>query len=729
MISKVEDGKVERSQAFVENTFKIKASAKAFDILSSGLYSDKITAIIRELSCNAYDSHIQAGNTEPFLVHLPNSLEPFFSIRDYGTGLSKQDVIQIFTTYFESTKTNSNDFVGCLGLGSKSPFSYTDSFSVTSFYNGTKLVYNAFKNEQNLPTIVLMSEEATAEKNGVEIMFSVKNHDCYEFVRKSPAVYQYFKIQPKVVGAEFESIVVDYFMHKDGWSIRSNKYGNGSNGARAIMGNIAYPLNDYPASDLSNTTQNVLSMNIDIHFDIGELDVSASREKLSYDTATKNNIKIKLIKVTEEIITELENKVSVCKSLWDARVMMYSLKRGEYAIFSSFISYANVTWNGVKLTDSNNAHTDYVLIKDLQDKVDAYIYRPNHRKDTLDITEAVPVKDGISFFMKDIGKLIIPRCCKYFADNNYEKHRHTLVLFKEKVAGGMDELKKLLGMDGATVFQNLSTLTYDATSIAQASPTNPKNKMKVLKYNNTGVGSHRNFSSFWDATDVDMEEGGVYVEIDRYQVNGNHWPNHYINTYKHSLELVGETLPVVIGVKPSERSKFIANKEWQTLHDFTVEKMSQHIAKHAMDENIVLDHVNSRMEYHHSSRHSSDVFAFLRDNVEVFKDHAELKDAIELINKVKGITDGTPADKFKEALKAINNLNRTDLYDKFMASNKELEDKYVEKLTETVNYVANEYPLIKFIPSYHIGDNMKDIVNYINSMRNIKNGVDKTVIV
>jgi hypothetical protein len=38
--------------------FRIRNSAKAFNILSSGLYANKVRAIVRELSCNAVDSHI-----------------------------------------------------------------------------------------------------------------------------------------------------------------------------------------------------------------------------------------------------------------------------------------------------------------------------------------------------------------------------------------------------------------------------------------------------------------------------------------------------------------------------------------------------------------------------------------------------------------------------------------------------------------------------------------------
>ena len=74
------------NQAIMSNVgeigeFRIRNSAKAFNILSSGLYANKIRAIIRELSCNAVDSHVAAGKADvPFEIHLPNSLDPFSSL-------------------------------------------------------------------------------------------------------------------------------------------------------------------------------------------------------------------------------------------------------------------------------------------------------------------------------------------------------------------------------------------------------------------------------------------------------------------------------------------------------------------------------------------------------------------------------------------------------------------------------------------------------------------------
>ena len=58
---------VERIGETEETTFKINANARAFKILSSNLYKDKIGSIVREISTNAYDAHILMGTPErPF---------------------------------------------------------------------------------------------------------------------------------------------------------------------------------------------------------------------------------------------------------------------------------------------------------------------------------------------------------------------------------------------------------------------------------------------------------------------------------------------------------------------------------------------------------------------------------------------------------------------------------------------------------------------------------------
>jgi hypothetical protein len=92
--------------------FSIRATAKTFKTWSSDIYQHKVRAVIRELSCNAVDANILSGTDQNFRVHLPTHLEQWFSIRDYGHGLSVQEMKEVFIVFFASTKQETNDFIG-----------------------------------------------------------------------------------------------------------------------------------------------------------------------------------------------------------------------------------------------------------------------------------------------------------------------------------------------------------------------------------------------------------------------------------------------------------------------------------------------------------------------------------------------------------------------------------------------------------------------------------------
>lgn len=322
------DNQVELSGIVAVSEFKIRNSAKAFNILSSGLYSNKIRAILREIGCNAVDSHVAAGRGDtPFDLHLPTQLAPYFSIRDYGTGLSHDQVVNIYTTYFESTKTESNDFIGALGLGSKSPFSYTDNFTVTAIKDGIKGVYSAFINEVGVPSVALMTSSQTDEPNGVEVQFGVeKEQDIYNFKREATTVYRYFKVKPNLTGATVDMAGVEYVdsIELPGAAVRKR---DGGGQARAVMGNIAYPI------DLETQTREVaevLTSPIDMFFDIGDVDFQASREGLSYDKATVAAI----LERVEEIRAVLEGlvarQVDPIPNMWDKITKLQEISGADF---------------------------------------------------------------------------------------------------------------------------------------------------------------------------------------------------------------------------------------------------------------------------------------------------------------------------------------------------------------------------------------------------------------
>lgn len=334
--------------------FRIRNSAKAFNILSSGLYANKIKAIIRELSCNAVDSHVAAKKQDtPFDVHLPNQLEPWFSIRDYGTGLSHEQVTQIYTTYFESTKTASNEFIGALGLGSKSPFSYTDNFTVTAVQGGKKGIYSAFINEAGVPSIAQMMTEETTDPDGVEVKFSVNDRwDFDKFRQEAREVYTYFKLQPVISGYDLTIAPREYEAQDIIPGVHQYSNNRRSYGSIAIMGNIAYPI-DIPRGN-DDAVFRLLNCNLEMHFGIGELDFQASREGLSYIPQTIESIRKKLDALNAVLASKIAEEADQIKNLWDRAVFLHDRRSNDMwtaPVDQYIVSTKFPLWN-----DMSNGH-------------------------------------------------------------------------------------------------------------------------------------------------------------------------------------------------------------------------------------------------------------------------------------------------------------------------------------------------------------------------------------
>ena len=302
------------------SSFKVKQSAAAFKILSNSLYANKVRAIVRELSANAWDSHNAAGKADvPIEVHLPSFLEPWFYVKDYGIGLTHEQVINVYTTYFESTKADCNLSIGGFGLGSKTPFAYTENFSITAIKDGVQNDYSAYINDDGFPDIARLGSTPTTESNGVEVKFSVQNKSDYaSFEYEAQAVYKFYTVKPNFVGLNKPVKIspVEYLEKDIIPGVHLLKDSNRS--SIAIMGQIAYPINipktESPFGDLQSLLQcDSLVMN----FEIGELEVQPSREGLSYSTTTITSIVNRLTLLRDSLLTVVEEKAILVDNLWE----------------------------------------------------------------------------------------------------------------------------------------------------------------------------------------------------------------------------------------------------------------------------------------------------------------------------------------------------------------------------------------------------------------------------
>jgi HSP90 family molecular chaperone len=128
------------------------------NILSATLYTDKVSAVLREYGCNAADANVEAGRGDvPIEVTLPTRLSPNVVIRDFGDGMTLDQVRGTFSKPGSSTKRHSNEITGMMGIGSKVGFAYGDSFLVTSYTRGTKAVYNCYRENGALKIAIMHS--------------------------------------------------------------------------------------------------------------------------------------------------------------------------------------------------------------------------------------------------------------------------------------------------------------------------------------------------------------------------------------------------------------------------------------------------------------------------------------------------------------------------------------------------------------------------------------------
>ena len=312
-----------------EISFEFANNAIAFDAFSSKLYTDKARAIIRELACNAADAHVAAGTDDkPFEIHLPTNHEPHFSINDYGTGLSHEDMKALFALYFGSNKRNDNRFIGALGLGSKSPFAYIDnsgSYSIISRHQGTTRMYVASKTNGK-PKLEKVGEMQTpAAPNGIEIKFAIQTRDIWEWENKAKLALEFFDPMPVVNIENFQPSKQNYILKTDKWALRTEAKTTWGYGVRAVMGKVQYAVGDIDVSRVNSTQQKVLGMPIDLFFPLGELDFAISREALEMKPRTVANILKAVDDVYEEFIDTVKAKIDACEHTWEARLMLYSL--------------------------------------------------------------------------------------------------------------------------------------------------------------------------------------------------------------------------------------------------------------------------------------------------------------------------------------------------------------------------------------------------------------------
>jgi hypothetical protein len=258
------------------------------------LYSDQELAIIREYSTNAYDSHVEAGQIRPIEVTTPTTLSPYLKVKDYGVGMDRDDIVNTYSKYGASTKRETNEQVGVLGLGCKSALTYTSQFSLVGIKDGVRTMVSIGRDEDGAGSMTVIEENLTVEPNGVEIIIPTKTYNSIQ--EKAENFFKYWKSGTVLLNGE-DPTGIEGMRISDSLIIKKNdRYYTREH--IVVMGGVPYKVNDaYFNLDNLNTSYSVIA-----YVNIGDVNFTPSREDLQYTRKTKATLDALKDQITQSLV-------------------------------------------------------------------------------------------------------------------------------------------------------------------------------------------------------------------------------------------------------------------------------------------------------------------------------------------------------------------------------------------------------------------------------------------
>ena len=307
------------------------ATTMVFQMFTKNIYSNPIGTIVREITSNCFDSHVEANVNSPVIIRRTidkTDNTQYISFIDFGVGMSPERVNNIYGVYFESTKRSDNSQIGGFGIGGKTPLAYKrstghgegeydNSFFVITNFDGVKYFYCISEGEE-CPEISLLHQEATKDRNGTESRIPILERDLNSFKKEMVRQLYYFE---NVIFEGFGNENDDYYNRND--EILTNKYSivRGKNflfrgteyasEMHVCLGRVAYPI-DYNVLGLSYSDYR---LPVAIRLEVGEINPTANRETLDYNEHAIKTIKKKLelakAEITELLAKQYQNIVTL----------------------------------------------------------------------------------------------------------------------------------------------------------------------------------------------------------------------------------------------------------------------------------------------------------------------------------------------------------------------------------------------------------------------------------
>jgi len=299
-----------------------------FEILRNKMYSNKVGSICREVASNSRDANRESGCAgTPITIEIiqPDKLlyvgDLSISFEDNGIGITPDRMENVFVKYAASTKRDSDGQTGGFGLGAKTPFAYTDTFTIATVcdWDGKRLefIYTAMIDSTRKGKMVLFETNEVDKPTGTKIIIPIANdEDREKFEYESMYYTSMWKEGVNYIGFDLEETEVEMIIEQDSFDVV-----NMTDGKRyqLLIDGVPYPLD----SDAVGITDKGIGaeLTISMKFPTGVLTVSANREAVQYDEDTVAAIQAnhQVIKdyITERAVEDLkfDNYLEGCVKL------------------------------------------------------------------------------------------------------------------------------------------------------------------------------------------------------------------------------------------------------------------------------------------------------------------------------------------------------------------------------------------------------------------------------
>jgi hypothetical protein len=560
-------------------------------ILRSQIYSDKLLAVIREYSTNARDANIEAGNGSPITVTLPTFADPELSFQDYGNGLSDEAVCNLYVKYGASTKRNSNDYTGCLGIGCKAAFAYGDSFQVESTTENKITTWLARIDESKKGTISLLHEkpnEYRGASTGVKVTVHIRKQDIDDCQNKALKFFRHWKAEE--ITCNVDIIHTPYHTETDDWALLHHdkdtndyyRHHHPNGNATILMGGIAYPIDTDQCKSLDEGSYILAHNQILLKAPLGSMEIAANRESLEYTDKTKtsinvmaNNMRLDLIKlVTQSVANEPTRLQASIKSQMLSEILGFSLSN-QLA--------KDATWQGKPLLTEirfNKETTKHYKKKNWRDDT----YR-NHKDKGMERITLTPNAKLVLWDNDTIAEANATRRIRTLQSKDNNLSAEYFIIKKEN----LDLIEPKLEEADYTNLDDILPLKATRTIINKADGTTTKTvKISVCQLKPARLKTDR-LSTESDPV-ANKNDKFIYVPLDRFDWQGKPQALDNINMMQKALQFFGEEGTVIHGVKKHYLKKLGDN--WIKLDDHFRTLWNDWIKTHQYEYSLLMDSIS-----------------------------------------------------------------------------------------------------------------------------------------